>query len=448
MCGIVGQVGGDRQPRVGRAGRAPAARAASPSRARRRRNRSSTRSSRSATCASPSSTRSMAPSPSSPTTATSSLPTTARSTTTSSCATSCAREARRFARRRTRRFCSRATGTGAHACSTGSTACSRSRSTTRPVASSFARATRSGRSPSTGCIRNRRFAFASECRAFACLPGFAAELDLASIADFLAFECLPFDRSIYRDVHKLPPGHALRYRDGKVEIDRYFESVPARCARMPGRRGGARDRAPPPFGRAHLSRRRPGRIALERRPRFVDGALVPARGASVGAASHVHDSQRGPFLRRERGRRAACVAVRDVAHRRDRRACGARRRRERDPRAARRAASRSGASLPKYLVCREIARTSKVALTGDGGDELFYGYAIFRAQRAARLVRRLPDVVHRRLLGPLARSLPASDRYMGFDLKVKQFAKGFPAPDHCATSTGPARSPIESCRAC
>ncbi len=46
--------------------------------------------------------------------------------------------------------------------------------------------------------------------------------------------------------------------------------------------------------------------------------------------------------------------------------------------------------LPKYLVCREIARTSKVALTGDGGDELFYGYAIFRAQRAARLVAVCP----------------------------------------------------------
>ena len=322
----------------------------------------------------------------------------------------------------------RGTGTGAHACSTGSTACSRSRSTTGPVASSFCARDPFGQKPFYWMHSQSRFAFASECRTFACLPGFAAELDLASIADFLAFECLPFDRSIYRDVHKLPPGHALRYRDGKVEIDRYFESVPRDARECPRdaeervtallRRSVERTfRADVPVGLL-LSGGLDSSLVLS----FLREVhpSVPLRTYTVRNVDPSYDESEAAALLASRfgtshtvvtAEPAALAAVAsEIPTLLD------------EPQA-------DPGLLPKYLVCREIARTTKVALTGDGGDELFYGYAIFRAQRAARLVRRLPDVVHRRLLGPLARLLPASDRYMGFDLRLKQFAKGFPAPD-------------------
>ena len=82
------------------------------------------------------------------------------------------------------------------------------------------------------------------------------------------------------------------------------------------------------------------------------------------------------------------------------------------------------------MICGEIARTTKVALTGDGGDEFFYGYAIFRAQRLARFASLCPTRCTAHVIRPLAQSLPASNRYMSFDLKLKAFAKGFPALDH------------------
>jgi asparagine synthase (glutamine-hydrolysing) len=45
------------------------------------------------------------------------------------------------------------------------------------------------------------------------------------------------------------------------------------------------------------------------------------------------------------------------------------------------------------------------------------------------MMRWLPSILHRGVIQPLTRMLPASDRYLGFDVKAKAFARGFPAPD-------------------
>ena len=83
-----------------------------------------------------------------------------------------------------------------------------------------------GQKPFFYHLAAERFAFSSECRTFRELPGFDAAVDPASIADFLAFESLPFDRSIYRDVRKLPAGHYLTLADRELRIVPYFDSVP------------------------------------------------------------------------------------------------------------------------------------------------------------------------------------------------------------------------------
>ena len=83
-----------------------------------------------------------------------------------------------------------------------------------------------GQKPFFYHLERGRFAFSSECRTFERLSGFRAEIDQASLIDFLAFESLPFDRSIYRGIKKLPPGHSLSFVNGELELSRYFESVP------------------------------------------------------------------------------------------------------------------------------------------------------------------------------------------------------------------------------
>lgn len=278
-----------------------------------------------------------------------------------------------------------------------------------------------------------RLAFSSECRTFDLLPGFRSEVDPASLADFLAFESLPFDRSIYRGVHKLPPGHCLTYRADRIELSRWFDSVPsgAGVAHAPDEMEAEAEvhallrqsvrrsfRADVPVGlllSGGLDSSMVLAILREVHP------SVPLRTFTVRNVDRSYDeSAAAELLSRRFDTRHTVVTA--------------------EPSALAAIATRIPALLdepqadpgilPKYMVCGEIARTTKVALTGDGGDEFFYGYAVFRAWRFARAAALLPDVLHRRLLRPLAQCLHASHRYMSLDLKLKAFTRGFPAPEH------------------
>ena len=82
--------------------------------------------------------------------------------------------------------------------------------------------------------------------------------------------------------------------------------------------------------------------------------------------------------------------------------------------------------VPTYLLSRFTRGQVTVALSGDGGDELFAGYPTFAADRAGRLFfDRLPAAAQR-LAGRLAGRLPARTDYFSLDFKLNQFLRGGP----------------------
>lgn len=84
--------------------------------------------------------------------------------------------------------------------------------------------------------------------------------------------------------------------------------------------------------------------------------------------------------------------------------------------------------LPAFLLSRFTRRHVTVALSGDGGDELFAGYDPFKALGPARLYRFLvPRGLHRglRRLGDL---LPLSTRNMSLDFKLRRALTGLSYP--------------------
>jgi asparagine synthase (glutamine-hydrolysing) len=72
-----------------------------------------------------------------------------------------------------------------------------------------------------------RLAFASELQALEQVPGFDGTVDVNAMAEVLAFQYIGAPRSIYQTVKKLPPGHWLRVdAAGRLETGRYFAFRP------------------------------------------------------------------------------------------------------------------------------------------------------------------------------------------------------------------------------
>lgn len=69
----------------------------------------------------------------------------------------------------------------------------------------------------------KTFMFASEIKAFLSNPKFIKELNSERIPEYLCFEYIPSEETLFKNVYKLPPASYLIYRDGKFDIQPYFE---------------------------------------------------------------------------------------------------------------------------------------------------------------------------------------------------------------------------------
>jgi len=80
-------------------------------------------------------------------------------------------------------------------------------------------------------------------------------------------------------------------------------------------------------------------------------------------------------------------------------------------------------ALPVWFLSKLTSRTTTVALSGEGADELFGGYITYRANDLARWLRRVPSPFIA-ALSSAARILPVSDDKISLEYKVKRFLNG------------------------
>jgi asparagine synthase (glutamine-hydrolysing) len=262
-------------------------------------------------------------------------------------------------------------------------------------------------------------AFASELRA---LP--RGEIDLDALEAFITFNSIPAPLTIFREVRKLPAGHLLAWEDGRAHIERFARSAPVPAEEVRGEeeaelveelRARLRDSV-----RAHLVSDVPVGVLLSG---GVDSALLaalaaeessePLRTFSIGFEERSFDELAD----------ARRVAERYATHHREL---------VLRPNAALLLPALADAfdepfadssALPTYLVSELAASDVKVALSGEGGDELFGGYYTYAADLLAARVGGLA-----RFARPLVERLPTSTSKASFDYKAKRFVRAAHLP--------------------
>jgi asparagine synthase (glutamine-hydrolysing) len=266
--------------------------------------------------------------------------------------------------------------------------------------------------------------FASELKAMLEQPGFSRAIDPEAVAAYLAFNSIPAPLTIFSAARKLAPGNLLSWQDGQVRLSRYArpQPVPADQVRGEGAeplaaelREVLRDSI-----RAHLVSDVPVGVLLSG---GVDSggitALAAAESAgplktfSIGFEESGFDELAGARLVAERyGTDHHELVVRPDAV-------------DLLPKLVESFDEPFGDSsaLPTYLVSQLASGEVKVALSGEGGDELFGGYHTYVADLLAPRVGRLAT-----LAAPLIEALPSNDKKVGFDYKAKRFARAAALP--------------------
>jgi asparagine synthase (glutamine-hydrolysing) len=289
-----------------------------------------------------------------------------------------------------------------------------------------------------------RLIFGSEIKALLADPELSREVDPAALADYLVLEYVPTPRSMLSQVRKLPPGHVLRWRqaDGGLTLRQYWDV----------------DLSASENGRAEAldadACAEQVRDALEQAVRrelvadvpigvFLSGGLDSSAVAAMAVRQHperVRTFSIGfsdpSFDESGHARRVAAwlgtdhrelilepsmlyELVPEISRLVD------------EPMA-------DASIVPTYLLSRFTRQEVKVALGGDGGDELFAGYPTVFAHRLAALYSRLPGPIGSGLVPALVSRLPVSMNNLSFDFKARRFvgAARLPVPQRHARWMG------------
>ncbi|HEV8583715.1 MAG TPA: asparagine synthase (glutamine-hydrolyzing) [Methylomirabilota bacterium] len=263
--------------------------------------------------------------------------------------------------------------------------------------------------------------FASELKAMLEHPGVSRELDVEALSAYLAHEWVPAPRSIVKSVRKLPPGHRLVYARGEARVERWWDVrygsdgpvIEVQAAAKLGAAldlsvrqhlladvplgvflsGGLDSATVAAFARRHSTRLNTFSIGFE--DASFDESKYARQVAAVLGTEH-HEEVLGAD--------AALDLVGGLAELVD------------EPLG-------DASILPTFLLSRFARKSVTVALSGDGGDEIFAGYPTYQAHRLAHAWARAPRAA-RAVARATVRRMPVSHGNLSLDFRLKRFVDG------------------------
>ena len=237
---------------------------------------------------------------------------------------------------------------------------------------------RAGEKPLFYAIAEGTLRFASELKGLMADPAFLRRIDPQSLDAYLAIGFVPGDRCIVQGARKLPPAHALRFdlNDGAIRVWRYWQlPEPPRSSRLAGQdeqvlsdelEGLLEDAV-----RQQLEADVPVGVLLSG---GVDSSLITAMAARVSSRVRTFTVGFPAFGKYDETGHARLIAKNFGTNHLELNADSVGpdllptlARQYDEPMA-------DSSMIPTYLVSQLVRQHCKVALGGDGGDELFGGY--------------------------------------------------------------------------
>jgi asparagine synthase (glutamine-hydrolysing) len=265
--------------------------------------------------------------------------------------------------------------------------------------------------------------FGSELKSIFIHPEIDRRLDLAALDCYLALNYVPGPRTLVEGVEKLRPGYWLEWRDGRVRSEPYW-TLPFESPSQISLEDATEelDSLLQQSVREHLLSDVPlglwlsGGIDSSTILHYATHALgAPLKTFSV--SFHGRSFDETGYIRPIAARYGAqheeldlntglnlAGAIESFASYAD------------EPNA-------DAGALPVWFLSKMTSQSVRVALSGEGTDELLGGYLTYRANDLARTARRLPSAA----LGfgtAVARRWPVSDEKIGFEYKLNRFLAG------------------------
>lgn len=265
--------------------------------------------------------------------------------------------------------------------------------------------------------------FGSELKTIFAHPEFERHLSLAGLECYLSLNYIPSPWTMVEGIEKLAPGNWLEWLDGRVRVESYW-SLPAGPIRERSLDSACQefDSLLQQSVREHLLSDVPLGLWLSG---GIDSSTVlhyaatasskPIKTLSISFLGRSFDET--AYIRAAAKQYATehqefdlsqdadlCGAIEQFAYYSD------------EP-------SADAGALPVWFLSKMSRAEVTVALSGEGGDELFGGYLTYRADQMARPTRRLPKWVLGAALG-VARHWPVSDDKISREYMVKRFLEG------------------------
>lgn len=283
---------------------------------------------------------------------------------------------------------------------------------------------RFGEKPLYWGVFDNTLLFASEPKVLLAHPSVKSALNLQALRQYLSFDYVPAPLSIYQGINKLPAAHILTLENGRVETEPYW-CLSYKTAQPPPTETEAAEHLLELLAdsvRLRLVSDVPLGVLLSGGVDSSTVAALAVRASSEAVKTFSISFAESSFDESFYARAVAKYLGTD--HHEERLSANL----------AANLVSEIGSWMdepfsdpslvPTYLLSRFTRKHVTVALGGDGGDELFAGYPMYRGHRWAENYSKIPRALRAGIIEPMVGMLPVKTRNLSFDYKATRFITG------------------------